>query len=154
MRTEKTNTIALNAVLAALYIALTLLSPFSFGTVNFRIADAVQVIACINKRTRGGISIGMAAANLFSPFGLVDVLAAVIICVISFGVGWAIPSEIIRVWLLVLVSALVVGAELCALEGLPFWMMFAGVFLSETILCWAGYLAIKRIPSFYGRRRK
>lgn len=154
MRTEKTNTIALNAVLAALYIALTLLSPFSFGAVNFRIADAVQVIACINKRTRVGISIGMVAANLFSPFGLVDTLAAVIICVVSFSLGWTIPNEIIRVWFLIFVSALVVGTELCTLEGLPFWMMFAGVFFSETILCWAGYFAIKRIPSFLRQRRK
>lgn len=145
MRTEKTNTIALNAVLAALYIALTLLSPLSFGAVNFRIADAVQVIACINKRTRVGISIGMVAANLFSPFGLVDALAAMVICAVTFGAGWSIRSEKARVWLLILATSLIVGVEISVLEGVSFWLITGGMFLSETFLCWGGYFVIKKM---------
>ena len=145
MRTKKTKVIAINAALAALYIALTLCSPLSFGIINFRLADAVQVIACVDKRTRKGISAGMITANLFSPFGVCDALAAVVICAVTFGAGWSIRSEKARVWLLILATSLIVGVEISVLEGVSFWLITGGMFLSETFLCWGGYFVIKKM---------
>ena len=81
---KSAKTIAINGIIAALYIALTLISPFSFGVVNIRLSDVIPAIGCIDKRYRWGVAVGMILANLFSPYGLVDVCVAVLICFCAF----------------------------------------------------------------------
>ena len=84
---KSAKTIAINGIIAALYIALTLITPFSFGVINVRLSDVIPAIGCIDKRYRWGVTVGMILANLFSPYGLVDVCVAVLICFCAFFLG-------------------------------------------------------------------
>ena len=76
--------IAINGIIAGLYIVLTLINPLSFSVINIRIADFIPVIAIIDNKKRLGVTLGMAIANFFSPFGLIDVVVALMICLFSF----------------------------------------------------------------------
>lgn len=144
MQSENVKILTYNAFLSALYIALTFISPFSFGIINFRLADIIQIIACLDKRSRMGISVGMVISNLFSPYGIVDAFTAIAICIISFYFGWKINSEKVRVGILILTTSVSVAIEICFLEKVPFLMIFTSIMVSETFLCSLGYFIIKK----------
>jgi uncharacterized membrane protein len=68
--------IAFAGIVAAVYAALTLiLAPISFGHVQFRIAEALTVLPFFFPITLPGIYVGVIIANLFSPYGILDVVA-------------------------------------------------------------------------------
>ncbi|MDR2605899.1 MAG: QueT transporter family protein [Oscillospiraceae bacterium] len=102
--------IVLCGTTAALYFALTAaLAPISFGAVQFRIAEALCVLPFLFPETVIGLFVGCILANLFSPFGWIDVafgsaatlLAAV--CTAKCRVKWLAPL------FPVIVNALIVG---------------------------------------------
>ena len=68
--------IAFAGVVAAIYAALTLaLAPISYGNVQFRIAEALTILPFFFPITLPGLFIGCIIANLFSPYGILDVVA-------------------------------------------------------------------------------
>ena len=68
--------IAFAGVVAAVYAALTLvLAPISYGNVQFRVAEALTILPFFFPVTLPGLFIGCVIANLFSPYGLLDVVA-------------------------------------------------------------------------------
>lgn len=77
-------TVAQAGIIAAVYAALTFLviqfmSVFSFGIVQFRLSEALTVVACLTPAAIPGLFIGSALANLssvaaFGALGLLDVV--------------------------------------------------------------------------------
>ena len=68
--------IAFAGVVGAIYVALTVsFAPISYGPVQFRIAEALTVLPFFFPITLPGIFIGCVIANLFSPYGILDVVA-------------------------------------------------------------------------------
>lgn len=69
----KTKTIAVTGVIAALYVAVSLLvAPFAFGAVQFRIAEMFNHLIVFNKKYLFGIVLGVFITNLFSPMAAYD----------------------------------------------------------------------------------
>ncbi|WP_252899046.1 QueT transporter family protein [Secundilactobacillus odoratitofui] len=67
--------IARVAVIAALYVVITMvLAAFSFGPVQVRLAEMLNLLAIYNKRYVLAVPIGVALANLSSPYGVVDIV--------------------------------------------------------------------------------
>ena len=135
--------IAVNGIIAALYIALTLTSQFSFGVINVRLSDVIPAIGCIDKRYRGGVTIGMVIANLFSPYGLVDVCVAVLICFCAFFLGG--QKVEIRAMILIFATAICVSLELSVIEKIPFLWIFIEMLISETLLTILGLTFFRKI---------
>ena len=78
----KIRTMATSGIIAALYVAVSLLvAPFSFGAFQFRISEMFNHLIVFNKKYFFGIVIGVFITNLFSPWGLYD---------LTFGVGHSI----------------------------------------------------------------
>jgi uncharacterized membrane protein len=68
--------IAFAGIIAAIYAVLTLiLAPISYGNVQFRIAEALTVLPFFFPITLPGIYVGVIIANLFSQYGILDVVA-------------------------------------------------------------------------------
>ncbi len=75
----KIKTMATSGVIAALYVAVTLLvAPFGFTNVQFRLSEMFNHLVVFNKKFIFAIVLGVFVANLFSPLGLYDLV---------FGVG-------------------------------------------------------------------
>ncbi len=78
--------LTINAAIAAVYFVLTvLLEPFSYGQIQFRLSEILMVLVLINFKVAPGIVWGCFVANLFSPFGIWDVVfgtLATVICLI------------------------------------------------------------------------
>jgi uncharacterized membrane protein len=67
--------IALNAITAALYAAISLiLSPISFYALQFRVSELMTLLPLINPSLGIGVTLGCFITNLYSPFGLPDII--------------------------------------------------------------------------------
>lgn len=130
--------IAINGIIAGLYIVLTLINPLSFGVINIRIADFIPVIAIIDNKKRLGVTLGMAIANFFSPFGLIDVVVAVMICLFSFYLMNGIASKNIRILLLAISTSVLVSVEISTLSHTPFIFELLIMLITQIPMCFIG----------------
>lgn len=63
------------AVIAALYAAITMaLAPISYGQIQFRVSEAMTLLAFIDPLYIPGLVLGCVLANLSSPLGAIDVV--------------------------------------------------------------------------------
>ena len=63
------------AAVAALYIVFTLINPFSFEMVQFRISE-ILILLCFYRRDYSyALIVGCFIANLFGPMGYADALS-------------------------------------------------------------------------------
>ena len=75
MKNKSVHRIALCALIAAVYAALTMaLSFMSYGGVQFRIAEALCVLPYFFPFTSWGLFVGCLIANLISPVGILDIV--------------------------------------------------------------------------------
>ena len=112
----------LPAVIGALYAALTmLLAPISYGTLQFRISEALCVLPVFFPYTSVGLFLGCALANTISAAGILDVVFGSLatlgacLCVAAIGKGRGARSWtrcILAVLMPVVWNAVIVGAVL------------------------------------------
>ena len=92
MKKDIIRSITRNAIVAAIYVAITVATPFmSFGMLQIRIAEALMLLCFFRRDYIYGLTLGCAIANLFS-FMWIDFLvgtaatflACLCICFLSF----------------------------------------------------------------------
>lgn len=74
------------ALIAAMYIVFTMFPPFntiSYGMVQFRLGEALVLLPFLLDEAVLGIGVGCLVANLFSPFGLIDVVIGTSVTVLA-----------------------------------------------------------------------
>lgn len=82
----KVRFLAMTAIIAALYIAVTMLvAPFGFTQVQFRVSEMFNHLVAFNPRYAVGIVLGVFIANMFSPLGLYDLVFGVGHSIITLG---------------------------------------------------------------------
>ncbi|MCL2694486.1 MAG: QueT transporter family protein [Oscillospiraceae bacterium] len=124
--------IAFGAVIAAVYVALTLINPLSFGNIQLRFSEILVLFCFYNPIFCIPMIIGCLVSNLLgSPYGLADVVLG------TLGTALAVfpMSRIRNIWLSsllpVVTNAVLVGVMLTYVFELPFplWqnMVFVGV---------------------------
>ncbi|TQR19377.1 QueT transporter family protein [Psychrobacillus vulpis] len=83
----KIKTLATSGIIAALYVAVSLLvAPFGFTQVQFRISEMFNHLVVFNKKFFFGIVLGVFVTNLFSPLGLYDLTFGVAHSIISLSI--------------------------------------------------------------------
>jgi uncharacterized membrane protein len=130
----KTKFIAFGAVMAALYVALTLVNPLSFGEIQFRASEILVLLCFYNPAFCIPMIIGCFVANFIaSPWGWIDVLLG------TLGTALAVfpmrKSVCKNIWFASLIptvtNAFYVGIMLTYFVGvpLPLWqnMLFVGL---------------------------
>jgi len=141
----KTRTITLAGVTAAAYVALTVaLAPISYNVFQFRVSEMLKPLALFSPVFALAFAVGNFIANLASPFGVldwgvmpfVDALAALVCWWLR---RWAMMAVIVQA---VVISAGVAVFPLGFGAGLPVWLSFISVLVSELILLLGGYFII------------
>lgn len=72
----------LNALFAAIYIVITIFLP-SYGALQLRLSEMFAHLPLINKKYSIGLILGVAVANMWSEFGIIDVIFGTLHTVIS-----------------------------------------------------------------------
>jgi len=165
------------AVIAAAYVVLTLpFAQFAFGMIQFRLAEALTVLAAMTTAAIPGLFLGCLLANTLNPMSLgpVDIILGSLATLISAVVTWKLSRVLVKDSTLnaarqmlvifpgVIFNALIVGTYLPFLlsEGEPVTAAmiasFVGwIFLSQTVVIyligwplWTGLRRTKivRIP--------
>ena len=142
--------ICLCGIIAALYVALTLINPISWGSLQFRVANILCVLPFVCKKTAPGILIGIAIANFFSPLGLIDVLfgvaaEGVAYAAMVYGPYRRAPAAA-KLLALSLCVAAIVGAELTMVYQIPYLVNFVSLFISTAIITGVGYAILCTPP--------
>ncbi|NLY09480.1 MAG: QueT transporter family protein [Tissierellia bacterium] len=135
----KTNTRKLvrYGFVTAIYVALTWAVPaFNFGPIQFRISEALNLMAYYNPGFVIPISLGCAIGNLYSPFGLLDIFGGMFHTLISL---WAM-TKVSKDYIAGLFPALfspIIGLIIYIATGaeVNFWLVTGSVAISEIVIC-------------------
>lgn len=127
MKKLTTKQIALSGVVAGLYAAITILTAsFAYGNIQFRIADAMCLLVCIEPSLTIGLTLGCLIANIFSTVSVLDIVIGTAATLL----GCLLTIQVKKMWILpiptILANAVMVGAML-AFVYTPesFWQGFA-----------------------------
>ena len=126
--------LAVNSAIAAVYFVLTvLLEPFSYGQIQFRISEILMVLMFINFKVSPGIILGCFTANLFSPFGVWDIVFGTLATVVCLGLMFMLKKNIFVALLVpTVLGSAIVAVMLMFILGLPFlqllcmWLLAKG----------------------------
>ncbi len=152
----KTRDITEIAMIAAAYAAITIvITPIAYGPLQFRISEIMKPFALRGPRYILALTIGLFFANLLSPYG--GAWEWIWMPVVCFTGGY------VAYWLrgmkylaLLVYSAWIAGGVAVMLHvvlGLPIYITFPGIFISEAILMIAGEHIVESILRRSGRTK-
>jgi uncharacterized membrane protein len=157
----KTREVVYAAIIAALYAVFTVaLAPLSYGPLQFRIAEILKGLVIWHPVTIPGIVLGTIIANLTSPYvgawelvwmPITDGLGGVLAWMVARALGRRIGP-----WLAALCYALTTGAAvglmLYFVGGVPFWLAFVSVAVSEAVIIVGGLPLMRYVASIWDLR--
>lgn len=114
----KIKDLVLYSSVAAIYVVLTvMLGSFSFGPIQFRIAEALVLLCFFNKKYFLPLTLACLISNFMSPFGLYDVFFGTTATILSL--ICVIHSK--RLWVAsiypVIFNGIIVSLEICLMNG-------------------------------------
>ncbi len=144
--------IAMISITAALYIALGyLFQPISFLGIQFRVAELmVGMLILFPIEGIIGKIIGVFFVNLSSPLGPIDLISCIVnipalYCIIAFRnrkrlkyLGGVLYAVIISLYVAIIINIVL---------GLPIWLIFLQVLISEVILANLGIILFETIKN-------
>jgi uncharacterized membrane protein len=141
------------AVIAALYAAITLLMhPISYGSLQFRISEALTLLPILTPAAVPGLFVGCLVANLFGSATLLDIVFGALATLLAARLTRRLRKRpVVAAIPPVAVNALVVGAVLAYTLRLPFWLTALEVGAGQIGACFGLGLpllaALRRLPT-------
>ena len=137
-------------MIAALYVVLTtLFQPLSFGQVQFRVSEALAVLPMLWPEAVPGLFVGVALANLQSPFGLWDVIGGSLVTLVAALLTRRWRFRLAGYLAPVVLNAVFVGGYLSYLTHTPYAPWVAWIALGE-----AGVVFLLGYPLILVLRRR
>ena len=140
-------TVILTALIAAVYAAVTLaVSPISYGPLQFRISEALIMLAAFTPLSVPGLTLGCVLANLMSPYGIIDIVLGSLATFLSLAAARLLFKKIGQksIYLMPILQAvfngLIVGAELSYLTAPS--GAFAATFLTSALYVALGEIVV------------
>ena len=147
--------ISFAGVIAALYVAMVLAGAMvSFGPLQFRFAEVLTVMPFFFPIAVPGLFVGCLIANMFSPYGLIDVvvgsLASLMAGLCTMKIGLVCNRERVGVKLLaclppVIFNAIMIGAMIA-------WLIvgnFTSYAFLSAFIAYAGYVGLGQFGVLY-----
>ena len=128
----KTPSLVRLALVAALYVVMTLMLPaLSFGPVQMRVSE-ILVLLCFYRRDYSvALVLGCFIANCFSPMALLDMIFGTLATAIAVIPMYSVKNIWAASLLPVASNAVIVGIELNIAFGEPIWMSVLTVGIGE-----------------------
>ena len=139
--TKTTKFIAQAAIIAALYVALTLIfAPISFGVVQLRVAEALTILPLFTAAAVPGLFIGCVLANLLGGAIVLDVIFGSIATLIGAFIGyklrhnkWLVPIPTILANTIIIPFVLYYGY---GITEVPLYLQFFYIAGGEILGCY------------------
>ncbi|HLR71475.1 MAG TPA: QueT transporter family protein [Pseudogracilibacillus sp.] len=139
----KVRTLVINALIAALYIAVTaIVQPFGFTNIQFRLSELFNHLIVLNKKYFTGIALGVLIANLLmSQFGMYEIPFGLGMTVISLLLSMAVGKFVNNIWIHMSINTIIFSFNTVFLAwmfklaaGWPFLLTWSTSAISEFIV--------------------
>lgn len=150
MKAFTTRQIALNGLAAGLYAAVTILTAsFAYGNIQFRLAEALCLLAALEPGLTVGLTLGCLIANIFSTVSALDIIVSTLATFLSCLLLRHIKKSVLLPLPLIFCNALLVGAMLSfvSFPAEAFWSGFA-IFALEVAAGEAAVLYFLGLPLY------
>ena len=138
--------ISFTAIMASVYVLMTLVNPISYGPIQFRISECLCILPFFNKKYRLPIYIGVLIANMMSPLGLIDIVVGLACAFVSYETIMRFTKNIyILCSTYSIVCGLLVGAELLYVYNSPFVLSLLSITASQCIITFLSIIPMKRL---------
>lgn len=134
------------AIIASLYVLLVFIfQAFSFGEVQFRVAEVLLILVFFDKKSVVGLMLGVVVANLFSPMIAFDLTFGVLATAITLSL-----MIITRKWPYValifpsIINGIIIGIGLYYVLKVPLYIAIPSVFLGEFVVTY-----VVSLPLYY-----
>ena len=142
----KVKFMATTGIIAALYIAVTMLvAPFGFTEVQFRVSEMFNHFVAFNPRFAGGIILGVFISNMFSPLGWYDLVFGVTHSIVTIGLFLLICKFVKNIIARLVINTLlftftmfIIAFELNLALELPFFWTWLTVAAGEFVVLAVG----------------
>lgn len=141
--------LTISALIAAIYMVVTIINPFSYPAIQFRISEILVLLIFIDKKYIPGLLLGCILSNLNSPLGMLDVFVGTFASFIAFYLISKTKNLFIATIWPSLCNGVLVGLELYLLGEVPSLPLAMGsVALGEfVVVSILGYIIFKIILS-------
>ena len=127
--------IARAGIIAALYIAITLLlAPISFGVIQLRVSEAMTVLPILFPEAIPGLFIGVFFANTVGGLGLVDMVGGSLVTLLAAYVTYRFRNSVIAYLSPILFNAFLISIYLHSLFAWPYLWTVLSIGVSQTIV--------------------
>jgi len=134
-------------IIAALYVSITVIvSPLSFGFLQIRVSSMLKCLFLKDRRYIAAITVGVFLANMFSPYaGVWELVFMPVVTILAAEVAYRFRNHPVMALIAnATMTAVGVGAMLQIVLGLPFWITFASVTISESAVMLIGQKVFSR----------
>lgn len=137
MKKIDTAFIARAAAIGALYAALTIaLAPISYGLIQFRIAEALTVLAFYTPAAVPGLFVGCLLANIIGGLGIIDIVFGSLSTLIAAYMTYKIKNKFLAPLPPVIINALIVGPIVAYYVEVPFYLGMLYVGVGQLAVCY------------------
>jgi uncharacterized membrane protein len=149
-RVSSARNIAVTAVIAALYVVATVAIPFaSYGPIQLRFSEAFNHLAVFNKRYIVAITLGVFIANIWSPYGIIDMIVGTLQTLLMLSISYYLAKHVKNIVTRLAISTIVdtlmmwvIAAELYYVAKTPFWATYAWTALGEFVALVIGAIIV------------
>lgn len=145
-RNEKIKNLSMNAMIAAVYVAMTfMIQPLAYREIQFRLSEVIVLLAFYNKKLIPGLIVGCMIANIPSPLGIIDVVIGTFstVCV-CYAMNKS-NNIYIAALLGSIITGMIIGIELSLVYSIPFVINALYVFIGEVVVLFIGTFVFKRL---------
>jgi uncharacterized membrane protein len=119
------------AIIAAVYVVLTVVNPLSFHAIQFRVSEILILTCFYNRSYRVPMIVGCLIANLLSPFGLLDVVFGTLATALAVIPMHRMKNIWLASWLPVFANAVIIVIMIAGVTETPPLLQIGLVGLGE-----------------------
>ncbi|MCK9223274.1 MAG: QueT transporter family protein [Limnochordia bacterium] len=129
-------TILRGALIAALYVALVMVmpQPFSFGVIQFRVAEGLVLLPMLYGEAVWGLYIGAILANILGGLGPWDIFGGSLVTLVAAYITYRYRFTWIAYVAPIVLNGLLVSAYLHFIYEVPYWLMVGSISISEAVV--------------------
>jgi uncharacterized membrane protein len=151
MKKNPTIFLVRGAIIAAIYVAVTLLlAPISFGPIQVRVSEALTVLPVLFPEAIPALYIGCLLANVGSPLGLVDILGGSAVTLLAAIATYRLRANV-KIALLppVLFNAFLISIYVRTVLQWPYWLTAVSIGIGQAVAVYGLGLPLLRYLKRY-----
>ena len=137
------------SVIAALYVLFTVLNPFSYNAIQFRVSEILVLLCFFRKDYSIALIIGCLISNFFSSFVLYDIIFGTIATVLACTCVMLSKRIYVSIIYPILFNSIIVGFELYLVTNTPFALNALYVGIGEAVVMIVGLIIFLKLRQNY-----